>query len=229
MARLSARPTTSLGLLGRIGLGAATAVLLLGLALLVLFLPVWVHFAISAAGGADWLGSAAVAHQLSDRTIGELLFGPATFGFAGPAGAPFYTADEAAHLQDVRLVLFGFLGVVALAGAVLAWAIARHRDSVQLWRAIAGGGLVLAIGLLVVGAFAAVAFGVAFELFHQLLFPGGNWAFPANSNLVRLYPLGFWQLSAAALGVLAVSAGLVTWLLARRRARALESAAGTAS
>jgi len=77
------------------------------------------------------------------------------------------------------------------------------------------------VALLVAGAFAAVAFGIAFELFHRVLFPGGNWAFdPAQSNLVRMYPLGFWQLSAAAYGCLAIAGGTVVWLFARRRSRA---------
>jgi uncharacterized membrane protein len=75
--------------------------------------------------------------------------------------------------------------------------------------------------LAVLGVVAAVAFGLAFEVFHRLLFPGGNWAFPADSNLIRLYPIAFWQLSVAALGLLAGGAGALTWWIGRRRAASL--------
>lgn len=201
----------------------ATALVLLGVALVLLFTPLWIHFAISASGGAAWLGSASVAYELSDRTIAELLFGPATFAFAGPDGAPFYTAAEAAHLGDVRLVLFAFLALALGAALLTGWSIARRGAEPATWRAVARGGALLAVVLVLLGAFAALAFGVAFELFHRLLFPGGNWAFPADSNLIRLYPLGFWQLSAAAMGGLGIGGGAATWLLARRRARALEA------
>lgn len=83
----------------------------------------------------------------------------------------------------------------------------------------------LVIGVL--GGFALLAFGVAFELFHRVLFPGGNWAFPADSLLIRLYPYEFWQLSATAFGALAMLGGASVWYLARRRARALANDAVT--
>jgi uncharacterized membrane protein len=73
---------------------------------------------------------------------------------------------------------------------------------------------------LVVGVLSAVAFDAAFELFHRLLFPGGNFSFdPASQRLVQLYPFAFWQLTAAALGALLVVGGALAWLVARRRAR----------
>jgi hypothetical protein len=60
-------------------------------------------------------------------------------------------------------------------------------------------------------------------MFHRILFPGGNFSFPADSLLIQLYPYAFWQLSAGALGVLGIVGGLVVWWLARRRARSLEN------
>jgi hypothetical protein len=203
---------------------AATAIALLGAALLLLFTPVWVHAALTLSGGGAWLGSDQLARSLSDRTIAELLLGPGAFAFAGPDGRPFYSADEQAHMRDVRLVLYAFLVLVATAVAVVVAAVLRRGRDAATWRGIARGGASLAVALLVAGAFAAVAFGAAFELFHRLLFPGGNWAFPADGNLIRLYPLGFWQLSSAALGALGIGGGLVTWLVARRRAERLEAA-----
>jgi uncharacterized membrane protein len=85
------------------------------------------------------------------------------------------------------------------------------------WLAVARGGLWLAMVLVALGIFAALAFDTAFTLFHEIFFPGGNWAFPATSTLIRLYPTDFWELSSAALGVLGVGGGLGVWALGRRR------------
>ncbi len=47
------------------------------------------HPVLDAAESAAWLGTdRATAHALSDRTVTELLFGPATFAFGGPSGLP---------------------------------------------------------------------------------------------------------------------------------------------
>jgi hypothetical protein len=205
-------------------LPAATAIVLLALSLLPLFLPPWVHFAMDTSGGSAWTDSPAIAHALSDRTIGELLLGPATFAIAGPDGAALYTADEAAHLRDVRLVLYAFLAIALASALLVGWALMRRGQEPATWHALARGGAILAVGLVVAGVVAALAFATAFELFHRLLFPGGNWEFPVTSGLIRLYPYGFWQLSAAALATLGLTGGVLSWWLAHRRARALEAA-----
>jgi hypothetical protein len=208
----------------RLLLAIATAVCLLAFALLLLLTPIWTHWAIAASGGTNIATTDQAAFDLSDRTVGELLAGPADFDFAGPDGGPIYSRDEAAHLRDARLVLYAFLGLAAAGALLLGTTLLRRPTDPSVWRAVGGGGAALAIVLAVVGAFAALAFGAAFELFHQLLFPGGNYAFdPTTSRLVALYPLGFWQLSAAALGVLGIGGGLAAWLIGRRRAARLEA------
>ncbi|CAN5846616.1 hypothetical protein BH24CHL6_BH24CHL6_03930 [soil metagenome] len=214
-------------LLGAV-LPVVTALSLLGLSLLILLLPVYMHPALDAAGSAELLGiGRPEAHALSDRTVGELLLGPGTFAFAGPDGQPFYGPDEVAHMRDVRLVLFGFLTLVLLSVITLAVALATNWRRAFVWRSVARGGAVLAMGLLVIGIVALGAFDLMFELFHRLLFPGGNWAFdPASQRLVQLYPLGFWQLTSLALGLLAVGSGVLVWLLGRARAGRLEPPTG---
>ena len=79
----------------------------------------------------------------------------------------------------------------------------------------------MAIGAVVVGVVGYLAFEPLFELFHRVFFPGGNWEFPADSNMIRLYPYAFWELTAAALGVLCVIGGGLVWFVASRRARRL--------
>ena len=193
----------------------ASALVIAAAALLLLMAPPWMHFALDASGGSNSQATPALAYMLSDDTVAELLLGPGTFAR--------FTAGEAAHMRDVRLVLYVFLALAVASAALVAWRILRQPREPRTWRSIARGGAALAAAVAVLGVFAALAFGVAFELFHRILFPGGNWAFPQDSLLIRLYPYGFWQLSAAALGVLSIGGGLIVWALARHRARTLEA------
>ena len=204
----------------------ATSVTILAGALIVLLQPFYVHAALDASGSARLLGvSREEAHRLSDQTVRELLAGPATFAFPFHGGAPFYDSSEAAHLRDVRGVLFAFLalGGLSLAGLVVAFARGRRRP--WPWRAASLGGGALAASLAGLSVVALLAFEAGFELFHRVLFPGGNWAFdPASQRLAQLYPVAFWQLTSAALALTAISGGLLVWWAAGRRARQLERA-----
>jgi integral membrane protein (TIGR01906 family) len=208
-------------------LPAATAIAILAASLLILFLPFYIHPALDAAGAPAVLGvSPAQAHELSDRTVQELFLGPATFAFAGPDGRPFYDANEAAHLRDVRVVLLSFMAVAGASLLLLVGALGFGWRRPVVWRAVGRGGAGLALILAVVGGLAIVAFEAVFELFHVIFFPGGNWAFdPTTQRLVQLYPLAFWQITAGALGVLAIGGGLIVWFIARRRAAGLARAA----
>ena len=208
-----ARTRAATGGVARYLVAPATAIVILALSLLVLMTPMWMHLALDASGGANAQATPQLSHQLSDATVAELFVGPGTFAR--------FSADEASHMRDVRLVLLVFLAVAIASAALVAWQFRQSRGGPGTWRSIARGGLALAVGVVVLGVFAALAFGVAFELFHRILFPGGNWAFTADSLLIRLYPYAFWQLSAAALGVLAIGGGILVWAFARRRARAL--------
>lgn len=200
----------------------ATMLTIGGLALLVLLTPLYIHPALDLAGAPVTLGlSAELTHRYSDQTITALVFGPGSFDFAGPDGSAFYSVDERAHMRDVRTVLYAFLALACAAAIVLVVVLWRRRRDRAVMSAIGRGGLALALGTVVVGVLAALAFDAAFALFHRLLFPGGNFSFdPTTQRLVQLYPFAFWQLSAAALGVLLIVGGAASWLLTRRRALA---------
>lgn len=186
-------------------------IVILAVSLLLLMTPYWTHLAMDVSGATNFFATPEMAHGFSDRTVAELFVGPGTFAHFEP--------DEAAHLRDVRVVLFAFLAVAALCAVILGWALVRRGGDPRTWLSMARGGFTLAIVLVLLGAVAAIAFGVAFELFHRILFPGGNWSFSADSWLIKAYPYGFWQLSAGALGILGIVGGLSVWHIARRRAR----------
>jgi hypothetical protein len=196
----------------------ATMLTIGALAFLPLLTPLYMHPALDAAGSAAKVGLGRQAtYDYSDRTVSELVFGPASFDFAAPDGSAFYDAAERGHMRDAQTVLYIFLGLAALAAVLLLVVGVRRRADAALLRAIGRGGAWLAVGTIVVGVIAAVAFDAAFELFHRLLFPGGNFTFnQATERLVQLYPLEFFQLTAAVLGGLLVAGGLAVWLAARR-------------
>jgi integral membrane protein (TIGR01906 family) len=205
--------------LARVLLVPATMIVILAVALLILMTPFWTHPAVGAT--ATSIVTPEQAIKISDLTINELIFGPGTFQF-GNGGVPYFTPDEAGHMRDVRVVFYGFMVLAIASVGLLAWQLARHPRDPAVWRSVSRGGIWLVGALIVLGVFAALAFDAAFELFHRIFFPGGNWAFPVDSLLIRIYPYEFWEWSAAVMGAIGIGAGLVVWRLARRRAESLE-------
>lgn len=197
---------TGVGLLA----AAATVAVLVAGALVILLLPPVTHAGLGVAGSAAWLGvPPEVATGWSDATVGALLGDAARIGPLLPDGTPLFGASEEAHLRDVRTIARLVL-VLGAAGAVtLAVLLRRRATRDAAARAIRTTAGVVAVGTVLLGLVAAVAFEAAFTLFHQILFPGGNWAFdPSAARLVRLYPTAFWQAMAAGLGVLLVVGAL---------------------
>jgi integral membrane protein (TIGR01906 family) len=196
-------------------------VVLVVVAVLPLLGPWFMHPALDQARSADWLGlTIEQTYAFSDRTVGELVFGPGDFAFDGPDGRRFYDPAEASHLRDARALLWLVISVAAVCGVGLAVALGRRSSRAWASRAAARGGLVAAVGVIVIGVASLVAFDALFELFHRLFFPGGNWAFdPRTERMVQLYPTAFWQIAAGAFGVIVFALGVLTFAAARRRTR----------
>ncbi len=202
-------------------IAVGTACLLLGLAFAAVFNPFFIHAALDAAGSAAILGlDTQTTHAVSDRTIAEMLVGPATFAFAATPGGPrFYDAAEAAHLRDAATLLHLFGGVVFVGVLGLLLTLLPRRREPRAWRAVRAGALALAAAFAALAVFFGLAFDTAFTLFHEIFFPQGNWAFDsATERMVQLYPTPFWELTAMALaaGTLVLSALLAliaTWRL----------------
>ena len=202
--------------------GVATPLVILGVTVLLLLTPAYIHGALAQSGSASILGvSEARAQALSDQTVHEIVFGPQTFAFPfRPGGPTFYDAAEANHLRDVHDVLFAFLSLVGTSVVALAVAVAVWRRQRWLWRAVAAGAAVLGGALVLVGIFFSVAFDTAFTLFHEIFFPEGDWSFNvATQRLVQLYPTPFWELTATVMALLAIGLSLAVWLGAIRLAR----------
>ena len=109
----------------------------------------------------------------------------------GP-GRGVFTPDEFAHMADVRQVFVAFrltAAAAAIVGVGLVLRGARRRTAVGLIRAAA---LIAAVGVAAIVIVAGVAFDPLFLLFHEVFFPQGNFLFPADSNLLAVYPDEYW-------------------------------------
>jgi len=138
-----------------------------------------------------------------------------------------FTEAEASHMRDVRVlidiakVLFAvlFLGLLWLARAL--WR--RYKEKRTRAEAIASARTVLLSGGAVTIALVAllalsslVDFSSFWVSFHHVLFPQGNWEFPADSVLITLFPEEFFEsfslsviLAAGSYAALCVLAGLL--------------------
>jgi integral membrane protein (TIGR01906 family) len=123
-------------------------------------------------------------------------------------GAEIFSSAEYAHMADVRNVFIGARIVAIVAALVAALLLIRaarrgRRAAVVLARdaAIAAG-----IGTMVIAVAAAVAFDPLFLLFHEIFFPQGNFLFPADSNLLAMYPDPYWYRLTLRVGLTFVAA-----------------------
>lgn len=106
----------------------------------------------------------------------------------------YFTKAEVSHLVDVSR-LFQPISLSLNLLAVTAWSILilAVYKKVDFHQALIFSSRVLTC-LLVFLSTCLLAFGLFFLQFHRLLFPQGNWAFPADSLLITIFPETFWKL-----------------------------------
>lgn len=133
---------------------------------------------------------------------------------------PLLDAEERSHMTDVsRLVrLLAAIAIVALAVLGVTWAWLRREPRRQGRIMLVAAASIGTVAILLAGTF-AVAFEPAFLFFHELLFPPGTYLFPTGSDLIALFPEGFWFDAALLAGGSIVLAALVVILIGLRRWR----------
>ena len=132
---------------------------------------------------------------------------------------PLFTGDEYAHMADVRRVFDGakFLVPLGLVVIIVRLQRARARSSSDMWTLVRNGSLAAVALVALLGIVATFAFDPLFLAFHYLFFPQGNFLFPADSNLIRLYPDWYWQGITLRVGVSFIGFALVLATLAHLR------------
>jgi integral membrane protein (TIGR01906 family) len=205
--------------------GVAVALLIGLIGPLLLFNPWYVSYLQARNDVPALLGaSQAEVDRVTGGILCDLLFQcGGDFGERLPGSTqPLLTDAERSHLRDVsRLVRNLWIAVlVALLGGLLSgWRLRRERQRMgRLLLRAAGGIGVLAV---VLGLLFAVAFDPMFLAFHELFFPQGNFMFGPDSNLLRLFPEGFWFDASLTAGTAIVLTAIVVtvagWRLSRSR------------
>lgn len=201
----------------------ATAVVITAVSIVPFLSPAWVSFEQGRAQAEAWTGyTTAELRASTDAILADLVIGPPDFDVA-VGGAPVLTERERSHMRDVRGVFGGFaiLALLAAAGLIAAFVLARRLGHPErAWRSIRNGARGLAVGVVVAGVVALVAFDAAFEVFHRLFFSGGSYTFdPGTERLVQLFPFAFWSETSLAVGVVILILSLAVAFLAGRRLR----------
>ncbi|MGH2445914.1 MAG: DUF1461 domain-containing protein [Candidatus Limnocylindria bacterium] len=209
------------------GLSLAVLVTLVGP--LLLFNPLFTSVLQQRHGVAD---AFATSPSEVDRVTGEILgdlWLDGGFESAFDGEPPLLDERERSHMHDVA-VLVRILGGIALLSAVVAavtgWWLRTepHRQGrIMLIAATSIG----ALGLLGALVF-AVAFEAAFLAFHEVFFPPGTFLFEPGSELITLFPGGFWFDASLAAGAAIIVGALVVAVIGFRRWRSGESDAGSA-
>lgn len=158
-----------------------------------------------------------------DRVTAEILvdlYADGSFDAAFEGEEPLLDERERSHLHDVA-VLVRVLAAVAVVAVVLA-ALSGAWLREERWRL---GRLMLlaAGGIGVVAVVLALLFAVAFEptflAFHQVFFPPGTYLFEPGSELITLFPQGFWFDAALVAGGAIVLSALLVGLVGLRLRR----------
>jgi integral membrane protein (TIGR01906 family) len=95
------------------------------------------------------------------------------------------TAAEKSHLADVKDIMndLPILFLVLLLVWLTLFSRIKEKRKILLY-----GGLAAAVIPLILYA---VPFDAVFNLFHQIVFPQGNWIFAPDSLLIQIYPIQF--------------------------------------
>jgi integral membrane protein (TIGR01906 family) len=102
-----------------------------------------------------------------------------------------FTTEEKAHLVDVRTIInsvkwIGIISFILLIAAIIR--LSMLKDFVPNIRRILVYSSISALALLIIIFALSLNFPSFFERFHKLLFPQGNYTFPADYLLIKLFP-----------------------------------------
>jgi integral membrane protein (TIGR01906 family) len=206
--------------IGSLIVGVAVAIVVLAGSIAPFLNPVWVAFEQDRSHADAWTGyTPAQLRTATDAILSDLVVGPPTFDVVVD-GSPVLNERERGHMADVRAVFgaFAMVAIIALLIVIAGWRIARGRAAESYWRGVRAGIGLLVAGVIVVGAIGLLAFDLAFEIFHRLLFAGGTYTFdPRTDRLVQLFPEQFWLETSIAVGIVSLIASAVVWWIGGRR------------
>lgn len=187
-------------LLGRLAIGVALAVTLIGTSVLSLLTPAFTQtlssrFSEVQATGLPRARVLAIAEQV--RLFVAEGRGTLPSAVDGRAG---FDAAAVSHLRDVALVLANArIATLVFAAICLVWAfvLVMRRDLHEMAVGLRFGAAVSATLVVIAVGASLFSFDAVFTVFHGLFFKAGTWTFPDNSLLIQTFPETFWATAGA--------------------------------
>lgn len=104
----------------------------------------------------------------------------------------YYTPGEISHLEDVAQAM-NWLQIMFYVGVILSLAILIYhlQEKEKLIEFLFWGGITVISVIVILTIVIGADFNAAFIIFHKLFFPQGNWTFPVDSTLVKVFPETF--------------------------------------
>lgn len=158
-----------------------------------------------------------------DRVTGEILgdlYVGGDFDAALTVGQPLLDERERSHMGDVSWLvrLLGAITLLSLILAIVTGAWLRRERWRQARIMFTAAGVVGAVAIVIAAVF-AVAFEPAFLAFHAVFFPPGTYLFSEGSELILLFPEGFWFDATLAAGTTIVVTAVVVAVIGFARWR----------
>lgn len=193
----------------------------IGLALFPVTTPVYVRALVTAVHSSELTGLSVPDTLAAAESVRLFVVDPDAPALASTINGQA-AFDEAAvsHLIDVRDVLVparwlsaGLLVIAAV------WLVVRRRTSegrASIRGACRIAGWMLLVAIAAAAAAGLVDFNAFFAVFHSLFFEAGTWMFPADSLLIRVFPLPFWMMAGATWAGLIFAEGLILAVIGHR-------------
>ncbi len=105
-----------------------------------------------------------------------------------------FMPEEQAHLKEVSRIIswIKYLGIISILGFIFfLWL--RKKELMTNLKQILNLGAISTIVLLIIIFLLSIKFTPFFEAIHRLIFPQGNYSFPAHYLLIRMFPESFFQ------------------------------------
>ena len=134
-------------------------------------------------------------------------------------GSPLYNERELSHMIDVKnliqkaLVVWYVVSGVLIVLGIVTW---RTKWKKEYWRAVAYGGWLTILLILLVLLGVAINFDQFFAAFHHLFFTGNSWLFYTSDTLIRLFPLKLWSDGFTFAGILTLTAAVILGVIGGR-------------
>jgi len=102
-----------------------------------------------------------------------------------------FTESEQSHMQDVKRII-DFICILYIVSIIVLVILFYYSRNVMA-KALTFGAIASLAFVVVIGLASLFNFSDFWTLFHKVLFPQGNWAFPIDSLLKTLFPDNFFK------------------------------------